>query len=386
MGINFNIPALPIEDFEIPEIAADTIKNEVNGAIDYAIVGSGQCGGRIAESFYNTGYKKAITVNTSSQDLSTLTIPDTQKFLFDIGVSGAGKDMIRGEKAAQKYNQQIFDLMRRIFGNCQNILISAGAGGGTGGGSLPTLIAVALRYMEFMQVEDPAKKVGVILTLPTSGELSSGGVKSNAKEILGAVGRMAITRKISPLIIVDNDKIGRLYRGLSVKQFWPTINQTVAGLFSIFDQLANMNSEFTSFDPVDYRSIIQCGGCCIMGLTKVKSLTDETSISDALATNIEKTLLAGGFDLTTAKFAGCIAVGGNNVMERAGVQDMINYGFDTLNNLVGSATCHRGIYNDDRPESANVLKVYTIIGGLDVPKEKIVALGANPHELWPDEG
>ncbi len=384
--VDFNIPELPLESLEIPEEVEDSVKNEIDGSVDYAIIGSGQCGGRIAQSFYDNGYKKSIAINTASQDLSTLTLPDEHKLLLDVGEMGAGKDMVRGEKAAQKYQQQVFDIMRRIFGNCQHILVSAGAGGGTGGGSLPTLISIALRYMEFIKEEDPQKKVGVILTLPTSGELSSGDIKSNAKEVLGSVGRMAITNKISPLIIIDNDKIGRLYRGLSVKQFWPTINQTVAGLFSIFNQLSNMNSEFTSFDPVDYRSIIQCGGCCIMGLTKVKEIKDETSISNALATNIEKTLLAGGFDLTTAKFAGCIAVGGNNIMEKAGVQDMINYGFDTLNNLVGDATCHRGIYNDTRPEAADVMKVYTIIGGLDVPKEKIVSLGANPHELWPNEG
>ena len=88
--VDFNIPVLPLEEYEIPEIEKDQVINEVNGAVDYAVIGSGQCGGRIAKAFYDIGYKKVVAINTARQDLSTLELPDAQKILLDIGEMGAG--------------------------------------------------------------------------------------------------------------------------------------------------------------------------------------------------------------------------------------------------------------------------------------------------------
>ena len=74
------------------------------------------------------------------------------------------------------------------------------------------------------------------------------------------------------------------------------------------------------------------------------------------------------FDLATAKVAGCAVVGGKSMMaETPALQDNINYAFDVLADITGNATIHRGIYEDQR----NSLRVYTIIGGLDFPAERI---------------
>ena len=53
-----------------------------------------------------------------------------------------------------------------------------------------------------------------------------------------------------------------------------------------------------------------------------------------------------------------------------GLQDSINYAFDVLSDITGNATIHRGVYEDDRDS----LRVYTIIGGLDIPAEKLLEL------------
>jgi len=381
----FELPDLPLETYELAEEEdISQVQNETNGATDYAIIGTGQCGGRLAEAFYNIGYKKSLVINTAEQDLETVKLPDEHKMLIGTEGSGAGKDMRNGEAAAKKASQAIFDRMRRIFGNCDHIMVCAGAGGGTGGGSLGTIVAAAKKYIEFIKAGDPDKRVGVVMTLPTSGELRSGNIKLNARNVLNDMATSAYKKQISPLIIVDNDKIGRLYRNLSPKAFWPTVNGTVAGLFDIFNKLAKLNTEYTTFDPVDYRSIMECGGCCIMGLTKVGDFSHETAISEALSTNLEKTLLAGGFSLESSTYAGSIAVCGTQVMETPGVQDSINYGFDTVNNLVGDATLHRGLY--ENPNDKDSLKVYTVIGGLEPPKELMKELGCNINELWPGEG
>jgi hypothetical protein len=209
------------------------------------------------------------------------------------------------------------------------------------------------------------------MTLPTVGEAGSPLVAENAYNVATRLSELASAGAISPLIIVDNEKINKLYTGLTVKSFWPSINNTVAGLFDIFNRISALSSQYVAFDPVDYNSIIESGGCTIMGLTRVKKFDDKFEISEAVKKNLQKTLLADGFDLSTAKLAGCIFVGGKRLMnEVSGLQDNINYAFDVLSEIAGRATIHRGIYEDDRES----LRAYTIIGGLESPAARLEGL------------
>ncbi len=366
------LPTLDLEQYE-PNTGEETgVEDSIKGSTRYAWIGAGQCGGRLVKSFYDLGYRKVLAVNTTHHDLDLLDIPDNQKFLMDIGEKGAGKDMERGEKAVQESQQQILHLTRQIFGTqVDHIMVCFGAGGGTGSGSVTGLIEIAKRYARSIRMEEPAKKVGVIMTLPTIGEAGSPLVAENAHKVARELSEMATTGKISPLIIVDNDKINRLYPGMTVKSFWPSINSTVASLFDIFNRLSALSSRYTSFDPVDYHSIMQSGGCAIMGLTRVDEFKDRFAISEAVKKNLEKTLLASGFDLSTAKLAGCIVVGGKKMMTNVkGLQDNIDYAFDVLSEITGQASIHRGIYEDNKDS----LRVYTIIGGLDSPMVRLEEL------------
>jgi cell division GTPase FtsZ len=366
------LPTLDLEQYE-PNLEEETgVRDNIKGSTRYAWIGAGQCGGRLVKSFYDLGYKKVLAVNSTHHDLDLLDIPEEQKFLMDIGEKGAGKDMGRGEKAVQQNQQKILHLVRQTFGTqIDHIMICFGAGGGTGSGSVVGLIEVAKRYARYIGLENPNKKVGVVMTLPTVGDASSPLVSENAHKVASRLSKMAKGGEISPLIIVDNDKINKMYPGMTVKSFWPSINNTVSSLFDIFNRLSAMSSAYTSFDPADYHSIIQAGGCAIMGLTKVNKIRDKFAISEAVKQNLEKTLLAGGFDLTTAKVAGCIIVGGKKLVNNLkGLQDNIDYAFDVLSEITGQTTIHRGIYEDNRDS----LRVYTIIGGLDSPSTRLEEL------------
>ncbi|UCF43294.1 MAG: hypothetical protein JSV99_12110 [Planctomycetota bacterium] len=366
------LPTLDLEQYEVNIEEETGVKDEIRGSTRYAWIGAGQCGGRLVKSFYDLGYKKVLAVNTTHHDLDLLKIPEDQKFLMDIGEKGAGKDMVRGKEAVQQYQQDILHLARQTFGNqVDHIMVCFGAGGGTGSGSVVGLIEVAKRYARYVGIKNPDKRVGVVMTLPTVGEASSPLVAENAYNSASELSKMAANGKISPLIIVDNDKINKMYPRMTVKSFWPSINNTVATLFDIFNRLSALSSQYTSFDPVDYHSILESGGCAIMGLTKVGEFKDKFALSEAVKKNLEKTLLAGGFDLTTAKLAGCVVVGGKKMMaDVSGLQDNIDYAFDVLSEITGQASIHRGIYEDNR----NSLRVYTIIGGLDSPKARLEEL------------
>lgn len=366
------LPTLALEQYE-PNIVEEVgVEDKIEGSTRYAWIGSGQCGGRLIKSFYDLGYRKAIAVNTTNADLDLLDIPKRQKFLMDIGEKGAGKDIERGKQAVQEYSQDILHLAKKTFGTqVDHIMVSFGAGGGTGSGSVLGLIEIAKKYARYIGLQNSDRKVGVVMTLPTIGETNSPLVAENSYNVASELSSMSAKGEISPLIIVDNDKISRMYPGMTVKSFWPSINSTFSSLFDIFNRLSAMSSRYTSFDPVDYHSIMESGGCAIMGLTKVDKFSDKFELSKAVKRNLKKTLLAGGFDLSSAKLAGCIFVGGKKMISSSkGLQDNINYAFDVLSEITGRATIHRGIYEDVRDS----LRVYTIIGGLDSPAARLEEL------------
>ncbi|MHC4110288.1 MAG: FtsZ/tubulin family protein [Planctomycetota bacterium] len=366
------LPRLELEKYELHAEAETGVKDKIKGSTRYAWIGAGQCGGRIVQSFYDLGYRKVLAVNTTHHDLDLLDIPKEQKFQMDIGSKGAGKDMGRGKNAVLQYQQEILHLTRQTFGTeVDHIMVCVGAGGGTGGGCAADLIEIAKRYARYIGISEPDKRVGAIMTLPAVGEASSPKVAENAWKLATELSEMAAAQRISPLIFIDNDKINKMYSGMTVKSFWPSINSTVAGLFDIFNRLSALSSRYTSFDPVDYHSIMEAGGCAIMGLTTVPKFRDKFAISDAVKNNLAKTLLAGGFDLATAKIAGCIVVAGRKLVERVkGLQENIDYAFDNLSEITGDATVHRGIYEDGR----DCLRVYTIIGGLDTCTSRLQGL------------
>jgi len=365
------IPVLDLEDYEIPKEEKAVIADASGGSVKYAFIGSGQGGSRIAQSFYKMGYKKAIVVNTSKHDLEMLDFPAEQKFFMDIGEEGAGKIMARGTQAAEKYQQEIFDLMRKLFGQIDQILVCAGAGGGTGGGSILPLLGIARKYLKYIGYENARERLGAVITLPTAGEASSPQVASNAGQVAASIGALAEAREISPLIIVDNDKIVKMYKNLTPAKYWPTINGAVSNLFHIFNYLSSCPSSYTSFDTTDYLSLVRSGGCMVFGLARIADYKDEAKISQTMKNVLHKTLLAEGFDLSTAKTAASIVVAGKKIMEaEAGLMDRINYAFDCMSNMCPNATVHRGIYEDDRDS----LRIYTIISGLKMPVQRLARL------------
>ena len=374
---DLNLPTLDIEDIDIDEIEQskmDLVEDESGGAIRYGIVGSGQGGGRMAKAFFDLGYRKTIAFNLAQSDLNHLGLPENHKHhLVYEGASGAGKNHAVSKKAFDDKSQEIFNKYKEIFGDkIDRILICVGVGGGTGGGSVMSLLDTAKRYFAYIGVENPSERVGVIASLPTTGECASPVVAENSYNRMTELCEAAENNQFAPLIIIDNDKIKKLYPRLTVKQFWPTLNNTVAGLFHIFNLLCTKNSDYTVFDPADYDSIMKTSGCMIFGATTIKDPDSSTSVSQGLRNNLEKTLLASGFDLTSAKGAASIIVGGTVLYETVpGLMDNIEYGFDTLATLTGGAIIHRGIYEDPEREK---LVAYTIVGGLKSPKKRIEEL------------
>jgi hypothetical protein len=362
---------------EAEELFPCSVKDQSQGSTRYAWIGAGQCGGRLVQSFYDLGYQKVLAVDTTGPDLALLDLPESQKFL--LGEGRDQHDATNAEETARvlkQHRQDILHLARQTFAaQVDRIMICCGAGGSTGGGSVFELIETAQRYARYIGTKSPSRSVGVMMALPDSGELCSARVARNAHRVATTLGQMAAAGEISPLIMVDNQKVGKIQRGTTRPSFWSGINSTVASLFDAFNRLSSLSSPYTCFDPADYDRIMSSGGCLIMGAAQVDRLDDPLAISKAVEDSLQTTLFAGGEDLSTAKAAGCVVVGGQELMAHIkGLQDNIDYAFDILSEVTGQAISYRGIYEDE----TQGLRVYTIIGGLGIPKARLLEMDVAP--------
>lgn len=370
MSDNVNNPVLAPEfDVAVPDIPlpqtqeTQEVKDDFEGGFKFAFIGSGQGGGRIAHTFWKLGYRRVCAVNTAEQDLATLPLPN--KML--LGKSGgAGKNPSVAKAAFKDNKEDVLDFMRRSFGpGLDRIFVCAGAGGGTGAGTVVHLVDTAVELQKALRCKN--EKVGVIVALPKLAEGKR--TAANAFNTLNDLLFLVEKGNISPLIIVDNEKIGVLYPTLAVDPFWDTANLSVCSLFHLFNTVCVRHSHYTSFDKADLETVLD-SGLITFGANPVTKFTDETDISYAVRSNLRKNILTGGIDLGTGTIAASVVIGGVQILN-ALPQSHIEHAFDQLNRMLKPGnTVHRGIYRGDK----NSLVVYTIIGGLGKPEEKLAEL------------
>lgn len=367
-----DVPDIPMpeEDVQINE----EVNDECKGAFRMAFVGTGQGGSRIAESFWKLGYRRVCCVNTTGQDLKGIDIPESNKLVMDIGSGGAGKDPAKGEKAAKKYYEDVYDLMRRSFGKkFDRIVICVGAGGGTGSGSTSILIEIAHDIARSFRIEEEGGKtaVGVIVALPKVSEGTK--VNENAHALLdslfgqvGAGNGKMDGRAISPLILVDNDRIERIYPNRSVAKFWNVANRSISSLFHLFNSIAVQDSDYTTFDRADLADLLSAG-VVTFGACPIRKWGELTDVSHAIRDNLRNNVLVGGFDMSQAKAAGCVFIGHPSILEKV-PQGHLEHGFEMLTRIMRQGgVLHRGIYKG----SKKGLVVYSILGELVPPDERM---------------
>jgi cell division GTPase FtsZ len=372
-----DIPDIPLMEEDADD--KENIEDECKVAFKFAFIGTGQAGARIAEAFWNLGYRRVCVVNTTDQDLKGINIPDENKFIMDVGEGGAGKDPAKGKNAAETYYEDLYDLMRRCFGkNFDRIFVCAGSGGGTGTGSCDTIIKIAHDIAENLKIETKGGQpaVGAIVSMPMKNESKK--VNANSLTLLDSLfgqvgdhkGKLA-NRTLSPLVVIDNQKITEMYPSLPVTQFWPVANKSVTALFHLFNSIAAQDSDFTTFDRADFGDMLE-SGVVSFGACPIKQWKSSTDISYAIRDNLKKTILASNFDIRNASAAACVFVGNKSVLDEI-PQAYLEHGFDMLSRLMGdNSVLHRGIYKGGKPG----LVVYSMLGELSKPEERMAEIKA----------
>ena len=264
-------------------------------SLNFGVIGSGQCGSRLAEAFYNLGYD-AVVCNTTLVDLKGINVPDANKLLLEQQIGGAAKELSLGESAAQSYKAEILELINNKLSNSQVNIFCTSLGGGSGAGSAETMVEI---------LNEVQKPLICVVALPMDSEDAQ--TKSNALETLSKLARLAQNNKISNLVVVDNAKLEAIYSNVGALNFYNVANKVIVELIDVFNTMSSTlpapgakgldEAEFTKL-------LLGTSGLTVYGELSVSNFEEDTALAEAVINNLNGNLLAGGFDLKQTAYAG----------------------------------------------------------------------------------
>lgn len=345
--------------------AAKSIDGQKHVSLNFGVVGSGQAGGRLAEVFYNLNYK-AVAINTATQDLQLLDIPQDHKFHmnYSIGGGGSGKNLEVGQEAIESYYNDVKDFVDTKLSGSDVYLAAFSLGGGSGAGSSDTLVNLLGEF---------GKPICVIAMLP--GSFDDAQSKHNAITTLSRLADQASVGKINSLILVDNAQIEKRFTGLSQADFWKISNEMAVRPLHTFNSMSAKPSRFESLDSMDLtQALLEAGGCTIFGsniIQKEQYENNDLALVEAMIDNFENGLLASGFDLKEAQKVGVLVTANEKVLSRI-PHSNISFIFKYIAEEWGSTASFRGVYPSNSLDDS--ITIHFIFSGLGLPKVRVDAL------------
>jgi cell division GTPase FtsZ len=334
----------------------------------FGVLGSGQAGSRLAETFHKMGYD-AVAVNTAMQDLKYIDIPDSNKLLLENGVGGSAKDLEIGRASAEAHRSKIVDLVNSKLEASQVNILCLSLGGGSGAGSCETLVDV---------LTEAGKPLVVMTVLPMDSEDAQ--TKKNSLETLSKLAKMTQSKKIANLIVVDNAKLETIYRHIGQMDFFSTANKAIVDPIDVFNTYSSMPSSTKPLDSMEFSKLFLDGeGLSVYGELTVSNFKEDTALAEAVISNLDNNLLAGGFNLKQAKYVGVIFAANKEVWA-AIPSSSVNYALAMINDQCSSPSgVFKGIYTIDTTE--NAVKIYSFFSGLALPENRIEQLKKETKEL-----
>lgn len=341
----------------MPVTIVETRKRSMN----FGIVGTGQAGSRVAEKFYDLGYE-TVVFNTAQQDLAHIKLPEERKLLLQYGLGGAAKELDIGREAAESHRNEINDLVSKFLEDSHVNILCLSLGGGSGAGSVDTMVDV---------LQAQGKPIVVIAVLPMDSD--DGQTKSNSLETLAKIAKLTQDRRVQSIIVVDNAKIESIYSEVSQLKFFELANEVIVEPIDMFNTLSAEDSPVKALDSTEWAKLLIDGeGLTIFGNLVVSNYEDETSIAEAVLNNLSNNLLAEGFDLTQAKYAGWIVAANEKVLDKIPQRALTFANSLVQEKVPGTKIVFRGVYVTKDPED-NV-KVYSCFSGLGLPTSRLDAL------------
>lgn len=341
------------------------IESKRSVSLNFGVVGVGQAGSKIAKVFYDLGYD-VCAINTAKQDLELLELPEKDKFFIDysVGGGGAGRNLDIGKAAVEDNYNEVQSFVENRLADSEISVLCVSGGGGSGSGAAKTMVDMLF---------DLGKPVIVMYVLP--GSVDDSQSKHNAIKTLAELGQMSATEKINSLILVDNAKIELAYPDLSQAAFWKTANNAIVEPLHMFNSVSARPTDYEALDSMDLaQSLIGNGRCTLFGSNKVPRELyeeDETALVEAIIDNLERGLLAGGFDLKEAQTVGILVTAKQEVLERIPYRN-ISYIFKYISTEYDSARSFKGVYAV--PSNSDDVSIHFVFSGLGLPKSRVESL------------
>lgn len=349
-----------------PVVVEDAFTYDV--AMKFAFLGAGQGGGRMANAFWELGYRRIGMFNTTDSDFDGISIES--RLSLDVG--GAAKDTDLANKALYGREAEIHDLLAKAWGTDLDVaFICAGLGGGTGSGTIAKLVQIARKQLS----NHPVPRIGAIVSLPPASE-----GQQVAKNAVNAFQQL-IDLKVSPLIVIDNARINERYSP-AMSKLHSTANEIVASMLDLFNRLAARRcplDRLMTFDAGEFAQLLD-NGIVTMGAAEIDmdTVLHPSDVSKKIREDLTKNVLAT-MDLNKGHKAACLFVGGQNIFDKYGME-YFESGFSQLDRIIGSArqpdpdnppVIHRGVYSDPH---ATDLQCYTMVAGLEPPVQRLTEL------------
>jgi len=356
------------KDIELEEQAEDVVEDNNEVGVKMAFVGGGQCGCRIADTFYDKfGYRRVLLFNTTKKDMEGLKTPEANQVLSE-KTDGAGKDYSKGRKAIEQSKNEVLKVMKNRFKEgIDKIMVCIGAGGGTGSGTAKILADISEDYLYKQGMDNAKNNIGFIVTLPDRSEGSI--VFNNAYKVLKDI----IGKGYSPIMILDNAKVTKMLSGQNLTEAnrWFMINNVACKLFDIFNTISAQQSKYTNFDPTDLKDVYN-SGIITVGLTKLEKVSKDTDIADALYKNLKNNLLVEGLSINSATHGAVIIATEEETIKNIPASSTDN-AFNTLISMMNGGdtskkvALHRGVYE----ASGSGITVFSMIGGFEFPQDRL---------------
>jgi cell division GTPase FtsZ len=340
------------------------IVEEPQKSIRFGIIGSGAAGSRLAAQFHEFGYP-AVVINTAQQDLQNIKVPEKNKLLLDFGLGGAAKDLTIGHDAADAYRDAIHNLVYNHLNDCLVFIFCTSLGGGSGAGSVPIIVDILAQF---------GKPVVVLSVLPKASEDAQS--KHNAWQTLSKLTNMFNDNKISNIIMVDNAKLEVIYSDVGPFNLFNVSNKAIVETIDAFNTLSRRPDEgMKVLDSNEFGKLFIDGrGFTVYGQLLVEAYEDELAIASAIVDSLKGNLLASGFDIRQARFAGCMLVAPERVWDKVSSASL-DYAQNMINDVCNAPNgVFFGVYKEDTGEDA--VRVYSMFSGLGLPVERIDQLKA----------
>lgn len=327
-------------------------------SFEIAVIGTGQAGSRLAEAFYKQGYQ-AIAINTATQDLKHIEIPDGNKLVLEGGPGGASKSRDIGRDLAIANADAILELFNEKIKTSQVNILCSSLGGGSGSGSLEPMLEL---------LQEQGKPIVVVAVLPMSSEDAQS--KHNALEALSELAKKVQEKVISNLLVVDNSKLELVFSDVNQIDFYRVANENIAKEIDVFNTLSASSSPIKPLDSAEWgRLLVDSEGLSIFGSIDVPNYQEETAIAEAVILNLDSSLLAEGFDLKQTRFAGFMVVASEATIRQI-PSSAINYASDILTEKCGEPkSVFKGVYCVDMPDGE--VKVHSFFSGLGLPEKTV---------------